>query len=580
MSNKKKKNRFSDLMAGDGPEAELAEGEPTFEEIAMDAAESESAESAAVKISFIARLKGAVQAWLENRAQKREERRKVREERILKEVESMAEPEKPAEFPAEIAMNAAVVEKKNTPAEESATELPAAEREQRRLAAGVWKMMAGTPTRKWVSISSAAACVLAVTGFFVANMFSGSDHSEEIAKNVPETQKSEAPAKPVKPAAAPVKEKSPISEKTTQKSSLNETFSAFSDPPPLEMPDFADDFPPPVENVRNPYDQPVAELSPEILPETGSFMDLPPVAPEPHAGLPAELPVMDDFPPTAPPLTHTGENALKPVSPAPAGGSLEEMEFIPLSSLPRATDILDNTEKKHTLAEMLADSPVVSAENILAPTDFAPENDVFLNNAPEMPPYPAKTAEDRSDYAMQPSRGSGANGGGISGDAAYVIRPGDDFTEISRKVYGTGSYARAIAVYNNMECPDNRASAGGLPAGKTLFIPQTAFLQKHYPSLCPAVGDSRAMLADNKPVAAVPAAKSEYVTRAGDNLPDIAQQTLGSASRWAEIYQLNREVLSEPFRAIQPGTRLRLPGEASAGGMMATRPEDGTGGRY
>jgi nucleoid-associated protein YgaU len=49
-----------------------------------------------------------------------------------------------------------------------------------------------------------------------------------------------------------------------------------------------------------------------------------------------------------------------------------------------------------------------------------------------------------------------------------------------------------------------------------------------------------------------------YTVRSGDSLSGIAQQQLGEASRWPEIFDLNREVITDPDR-IFPGQVLVLP---------------------
>lgn len=51
---------------------------------------------------------------------------------------------------------------------------------------------------------------------------------------------------------------------------------------------------------------------------------------------------------------------------------------------------------------------------------------------------------------------------------------------------------------------------------------------------------------------------SSYTVRPGDTLSSIAARTLGSASRWKEIYDLNRASISDPD-TIFPGQRLELP---------------------
>jgi nucleoid-associated protein YgaU len=54
---------------------------------------------------------------------------------------------------------------------------------------------------------------------------------------------------------------------------------------------------------------------------------------------------------------------------------------------------------------------------------------------------------------------------------------------------------------------------------------------------------------------------------------NIARYELGKASRWAEIYELNRDVLGKDFNYLAPGTQLTLPdGEKSD--VIAQPPRD------
>lgn len=54
-----------------------------------------------------------------------------------------------------------------------------------------------------------------------------------------------------------------------------------------------------------------------------------------------------------------------------------------------------------------------------------------------------------------------------------------------------------------------------------------------------------------------------YTVQSGDTLSKIAQRTLGDANRWTEIYNLNRDQISDPNR-IYPGQVLKLPGATPA----------------
>lgn len=49
-----------------------------------------------------------------------------------------------------------------------------------------------------------------------------------------------------------------------------------------------------------------------------------------------------------------------------------------------------------------------------------------------------------------------------------------------------------------------------------------------------------------------------YTVRAGDTLSGIAKKKLGDAGRWPEIFELNRDVISDPDE-IFPGQVLVLP---------------------
>ena len=65
-----------------------------------------------------------------------------------------------------------------------------------------------------------------------------------------------------------------------------------------------------------------------------------------------------------------------------------------------------------------------------------------------------------------------------------------------------------------------------------------------------------------------------YVVQEGDTLSSIARNELGKVSRWAEIYQLNREALGKDYDYLTPGMRLVLPIRDSQSGDRTTRRSD------
>ena len=54
-------------------------------------------------------------------------------------------------------------------------------------------------------------------------------------------------------------------------------------------------------------------------------------------------------------------------------------------------------------------------------------------------------------------------------------------------------------------------------------------------------------------------AEKSYTIKGGDTLSDIAQEQLGDAGRWKEIYELNKDVIGDNPDMIHPGKKLKLP---------------------
>lgn len=50
-----------------------------------------------------------------------------------------------------------------------------------------------------------------------------------------------------------------------------------------------------------------------------------------------------------------------------------------------------------------------------------------------------------------------------------------------------------------------------------------------------------------------------YTIKGGDTLSDIAQEQLGDANRWKEIYEMNKDVIGDNPDTIHPGKKLKLP---------------------
>ncbi len=144
-------------------------------------------------------------------------------------------------------------------------------------------------------------------------------------------------------------------------------------------------------------------------------------------------------------------------------------------------------------------------------------------------------------------------------DGKYEVQPNDSFWTISEKLYGTGAYFKALAQQNR----GKGASEDRLRPGDVISAPAVAELEKSYPDLCPKPSRREALQSQSR-VSAVSTRQSyrtgrTYTVAEGDTLFNIARYELGKASRWAEIYELNRDVLGKDFNYLTPGTQLALP---------------------
>ena len=174
----------------------------------------------------------------------------------------------------------------------------------------------------------------------------------------------------------------------------------------------------------------------------------------------------------------------------------------------------------------------------------------------------------------------------LRGDGKYEVQPNDSFWTISERVYGSGAYFRALAEQNRGKA----ARPDRLPPGLVISTPPVAQLEKDYPDLCPRPNRretvrNRANLATRDPHAGAPGYAASlagtagggrtYIVQEGDTLSSIARNELGKVSRWAEIYQINREALGKDYDYLTPGMRLVLPIRDSAPGDRMTRRSEG-----
>jgi nucleoid-associated protein YgaU len=160
----------------------------------------------------------------------------------------------------------------------------------------------------------------------------------------------------------------------------------------------------------------------------------------------------------------------------------------------------------------------------------------------------------------------------LRGDGRYEVQPNDSYWTISERVYGSGAYFRALAEQNRGKA----ARPDRLPPGLVISTPPVAQLEKDFPDLCPRPNRRETVRnrAGGVSFASTAGGGRTYVVQEGDTLSSIARNELGKVSRWAEIYQLNREALGKDYDYLTPGLRLVLPLQDSQPGDRTTRRSD------
>ena len=208
---------------------------------------------------------------------------------------------------------------------------------------------------------------------------------------------------------------------------------------------------------------------------------------------------------------------------------------------------------------VVAEAPQVAA----APPLSAPP--VFAAAEPRDRDRDATTdAEPTRDEAVRPAAASVParfRWSGPDDRKVATVLPGETYWAISKRCYGDVKFFKALARYNARRITDPRK----LKPGMKVVCPAPAVLRPYDPDLL-AGAERRAR---PKPVASKGYGFDErgrpvFVVGPDDTLGGIARATLGKASRWRQIYALNRDKIADPDR-LKPGTLLDLP--ADAGGV-------------
>jgi nucleoid-associated protein YgaU len=141
-----------------------------------------------------------------------------------------------------------------------------------------------------------------------------------------------------------------------------------------------------------------------------------------------------------------------------------------------------------------------------------------------------------------------------------VVQEGENYTKLSKRVYGTTRYFSALAVFNQHRIPDPRRMRPGM----IVLTPDRRILEDKYPQL---FVDSLPRIAEPPGFLLLEDGSAAYRVGERETLSDISKKHLGRASRWIELYEMNRAVVNDPNR-LKPGTILALPDDATEVLMM------------
>ncbi|MET9669629.1 LysM peptidoglycan-binding domain-containing protein [Streptomyces sp. NPDC006475] len=188
-------------------------------------------------------------------------------------------------------------------------------------------------------------------------------------------------------------------------------------------------------------------------------------------------------------------------------------------------------------------------------------------------PAAAATAEHLADAHHTPGPGGSQNtardhkvpNAAATNMREYVVqdtRPAQSLWQIAEEQLGDGAlFTKIVALNEGRTMPDGRVFTAHSPIqpGWTLHLPADPRTAGAAPQPTTQLGGT----AEHQN-------SDTYVVESGDYLSTIAQEELGDGDRWPELYQANRDEITDPD-VIHPGQRLDLPPADAT--VPATPPE-------
>jgi nucleoid-associated protein YgaU len=131
-----------------------------------------------------------------------------------------------------------------------------------------------------------------------------------------------------------------------------------------------------------------------------------------------------------------------------------------------------------------------------------------------------------------------------AGPRRYTIRNGDTFWTIAKAEYGNGAY------FGHIQRANPGIDPGRIKAGDSIVLPDKNEVVAAAPAT--ARQPSAAELVNIDPT-------KQYRVQAGDNLSSISKKLYGRFDKWAQIYELNRELIGPNPGALKRDMILALP---------------------
>jgi nucleoid-associated protein YgaU len=145
----------------------------------------------------------------------------------------------------------------------------------------------------------------------------------------------------------------------------------------------------------------------------------------------------------------------------------------------------------------------------------------------------------------------------------YEVQPNDSWYRIALAEYGDAGLCQKLQAYNKKEDASLRVGAVVLLPTKETLTGKPEDPEK-VGGKAPPEGSSIVQIpgkagpkSKEKPAAPAPM-YATYTVKRGDDLSKIAQSQLGSARRYHEILDLNRDVIDDE-ESIRPGVTLKMP---------------------